>query len=89
MRYGYLTNPNVGVITEPLEPFHHAIHFTQDDPLLEDYETNRGVIRCRVRQDARQWLNENQPLTHRVYPDHRMIVFRSSNDAMLFKLAFG
>lgn len=89
MRYIELSNPNVGIITEKQEPFHYALYINHNDPLIEDYETTRGSTRSRVRQDARFWLNENLPMAHRVHPDQRMIVFRSSEDAMMFKLIFG
>ena len=89
MHYIHLSNPHVGVITEVLEPFRHAVYIGYDDSLIEDYETTRGAIRSRVRQDARLWLIENLPLAHRNHPDQRMIVFRSAEDAMLFKLVFG
>ena len=89
MQYLVLTNPNVGIITEVQEPFHHAVYINRDDPLIEDYETTRGAIRTRIRQDARLWLIENLPMAHRAHPDQRMIAFRSAEDAMLFKLVFG
>lgn len=89
MKYLHLTNPNVGVIREPLEPFHHAIYVPFNDTLIESYENTRGGTRYRIRQDARLWLIENLPQAHRSYADQRMIVFRSAEDAMLFKLTFG
>lgn len=89
MQYGYLTNPNVGVITEAVEPFHHCLSFAVNDPLVEAYETTRGDTRYRIKMEARMWLNANLHGSHRVYPDHRIIVFRHREEAMLFKLVFG
>ena len=89
MQYLLLSNPNVGIILEKQEAFHHAVYFNHDDPIMEDYETARGSTRTRVRQDARFWLIENLPMAHRVHPDQRMVAFRSAEDAMWFKLVFG